>query len=341
MSRKPPIIGITMGDPAGIGPEIILKALNYREIHEISKPVVIGSPRILREEMKTLYSSKVELTIREIESVKEAIFGYPTVNVIDPSPSLERIEKGKLQAIAGAAAVSYIVRASELAKKGEIDAIVTAPINKKAINLAGYNFSGHTELLAELFERERYAMVLACDNLFVTHVTTHIAFKDVPKRISVEGVLEKIKISHALAKALNLTSKPIAVAGLNPHAGEEGLFGDEEIRIIKPAIDLAKEMGINVSGPWPADALFPKAKRGEFNFIVVMYHDQGHIPFKTLYFDEGVNITVGLPVVRTSVDHGTAFDIAGKGIASERSMLESIRLAVRLAPFWKEINDYI
>jgi 4-hydroxythreonine-4-phosphate dehydrogenase len=336
-----PVIAITMGDPAGIGPEIILKALSNEEVYNLSLPLVIGSPEVLRSEIELMPEKCGNLQINVINDLKQANFKFPIINVLDPSPLTNRIEKGKLSAAGGAAAVSYITCASELGKKGLIEAIVTAPINKQAVHMAGYDFPGHTELLAKLFNSDKYAMVLAHDRLFVIHVTTHIALRDVSKAISIEGVLEKIKIAYSLAKVLNMEYRPIGVAGVNPHAGEGGLFGDEEIKIIKPAIDMAKELGINVTGPWPADSLFPKARNGEFNFIVVMYHDQGHIAFKTLYFDEGVNITVGLPIIRTSVDHGTAFDIAGKGIAKEASMIESIKLAARLAPFWKKIYSYL
>jgi len=341
LPSHPPIIAITMGDPAGIGSEIILKALSHKEIYEVSSPLVIGSPMVLREELKILSQNFSQLEINEIKDQQQARFQFPIINVLDPCPLVNPIVKGELTAAAGAAAVAYVTYASQLVKAGSVEAIVTAPLNKQAMHLAGYTYPGHTELLANLFNRDKYCMVLAHEQLFVLHVTTHIALSEVSKTISLEKVLERIQIAYALARALNMESKPIGVAGLNPHAGEGGIFGDEEIRIITPAIVAAKNLGINVTGPWPADSLFPKAKAGEFNFVVVMYHDQGHIPFKTLYFDEGVNITVGLPVVRTSVDHGTAFDIAGKGIAKENSMIEAIEVAVRLAPFWKEINYYL
>ncbi|SMB98950.1 4-hydroxythreonine-4-phosphate dehydrogenase [Thermanaeromonas toyohensis ToBE] len=336
-----PVLAITMGDPAGIGPEIILKALSHQEIYEIASPLVIGSSITLKEELKTLPQNFGQLEINEIKDLSQARFQFPFVNVLDPSPLINPIVKGRVSAEAGAAAVAYVTYASQLAKAGLIAAIVTAPLNKQAMHLAGYTYPGHTELLAKLFNREKYCMVLAHEGLFVLHVTTHIAVGEVPKALSREKVLERIQIASALARALNMESKPIGVAGLNPHAGEGGLFGDEEIRIIKPAIEAAKTLGINVTGPWPADSLFPKARAGEFNFVVAMYHDQGHVPFKTLYFDEGVNITVGLPVVRTSVDHGTAFDIAGKGIAKEKSLMQAVKVAARLAPSWEEVNRHL
>jgi len=336
-----PVLGITMGDPAGIGPEIILKVHHHPEVYDLCSPLVIGSPEVLREEIKNLSPEVRQLEIRPIRDLREAEFRFPIVNIVDPSPLGGSVAKGRHSAQAGAAAVAYVRLASELAKQGLINGIVTAPLNKKSMHLAGFRYPGHTELLAELFNSQKYCMVLTHRRLFVLHVTTHIPLAAVPKALSREKVLERIQIAAALAKTLKMEDKPIGIAGLNPHAGESGLFGDEEMKIVTPAIEQAKTLGINASGPWPGDALFPKAVAGEFDFVVVMYHDQGHIPFKALYFDEGVNITVGLPVVRGSVDHGTAFDIAGKGIAKEESLLQAIRLTAQLAPRWEEVNQHL
>lgn len=335
------VIAVTMGDPAGIGPEIVLKALARPEVHNACRALVIGSPEVLQIETANLPDLGCHLRINAVTAARDAVFEWGTVNVMDPNPIREMIPKGRVSAEAGAAAVAYIRLAVDLAKQGLVSGIVTAPLNKQAMHMSGSHYPGHTELLAELFGISKYCMVLSHGDFNVLHVTTHIPLSRVPNAITVDGVLEKIRIAAALAVCLGKTSKPIGVAALNPHASEDGLFGSEEIEIILPAVKKAQSLGINVIGPLPADVIFPKAAAGEYDFVVAMYHDQGHVPFKTLYFDTGINITVGLPVVRTSVDHGTAFDIAGKGIAREESMVQAITAAARLADGWYELNKHL
>jgi 4-hydroxythreonine-4-phosphate dehydrogenase len=256
------------------------------------------------------------------------------VDVFQPGADLGEIEPGRLSAAAGAAAVEYVRAAAALVRAGAADAIVTAPLNKAAMHAASLRYSGHTELLAELFETEDYSLVLAAEGRFVFHVTTHVSLRDALANITYERVLAVVELASRFAHARGRGREPIVVAGVNPHAGENGIFGSEEIDVITPALDDARRRGVEVIGPLPADAMWPAAVHGPHRFLIAMYHDQGHAPFKSVYGDSGVNITVGLPVVRTSVDHGTAFDIAGRGLARERSLLEAIVLAADLAPVW-------
>ena len=258
--------------------------------------------------------------------------------VLQPGAALIGVEVGQLSAEAGRGAIEYVLAATDLAKLGEVAGIVTAPLNKEAMRLAGYHYPGHTELLAEQFGVKHYSLVLSARGQFIFHVTTHVSLRDALDMITLPRVLSQIRLAHLLATALGRGHETIAVAGLNPHAGEGGLFGREEIETIAPAVRAAQAEGIPAVGPLPADVLFPRAAKGIYSFVIAMYHDQGHAVFKTLYFDEGVNVTVGLPVIRTSVDHGTAFDIAGQGIASEASLVEAIRLAAQLGPVWGEIH---
>lgn len=335
-----PILAITMGDPAGIGPEICVKALSKRQNGISYAPVVIGDLNILRKtahflglNQKTLFSASAGLPDPSIPLEKG------TIAVIQPSSSLQDIESGKLSAIAGQAAVGYIQKAIELGKQGRINGIVTAPINKEAIRLSGSPYPGHTEMLAKGFNVEHYSLVLSARDSFVFHVTTHVSVKKALDLITQNSVYYQIKLAYLLSSTLGRQQEPIAVAGINPHAGENGLFGDEEIIHIQPAIVKAQAEGIPVIGPLPADVIFPRLANGQYKFCIAMYHDQGHAVFKSLYFNEGVNVTVGLPIIRTSVDHGTAFDIAGKGIANEESMLEAIKLAALLGPKWSIISS--
>jgi len=337
-----PIIGVTMGDAAGIGPEIIAKALSLKEIYEICRPIVIGDAKVMREEIKVAH---VQLKINPIKRLNNARFEYGTIDVLDLNNiRIEKLEMGKPQAMAGKASVEYIEKAVEMALKGKIHAIVTAPISKEAINMAGYNYAGHTELLAHLTGTKDYAMMLTAGSLRVIHVTTHVPFSEVSKLIKKERVYRTIKLANDVMRRLGVNNPRIAVAGLNPHSGEGGLFGREEIDEIIPAIESAKSEGLNVKGPIPADTVFVRARGGEFDIVVAMYHDQGHIPIKLLglEWDEdkkrwtsvgGVNITVGLPIIRTSVDHGTAYGKAGRkeGTANPQSLIEAIKMASELA----------
>jgi len=327
--RERPRIGITMGDPAGIGPEIIVKVLAQETIYRQAIPLVIGDWAIL-DRARTYVGAKVR--IRRIESPGGASGRPGAVEILDlKNVNAEQCPPGVLRAEAGRAAVEYVWKAIDLANAGELDAVVTAPLNKEAMHLAGYQFAGHTEIFAERTGTRKYALMLVAGRLRVLHVSTHVSLREACDRVTQERVLQVIRLAHDVGGAWALRKSKIGVAGLNPHAGEQGLFGREEREEIGPAVETARTEGIDVLGPFPPDTLFYRASRGEFDFVVAMYHDQGHIPVKLRGFDRGVNVTVGLPIIRTSVDHGTAFDIAGKGTASHRSLLEAIRLAIRMA----------
>ncbi|MBI4684611.1 MAG: 4-hydroxythreonine-4-phosphate dehydrogenase PdxA [Nitrospirae bacterium] len=317
---------ITIGDAGGIGPEIIVKALYCAEIRDYCAPVVIGD-RVVIEEAINLTKLPIELKL--IKSPDESKSAMGTIDFIDLN-MVKKFEKGKPTAENGRASVSYIKKAVELALDKKVDGIVTAPISKEALKMAGYSWPGHTEMLAEFTGTKDYAMMLVGGSLRVILVTIHTPLKSVPNLITKERVLKIILLSKNACDMLGIKNPRIAVAGLNPHAGESGIFGDEEIKVIIPAIENAKKHGIPVTGPYPPDTIFHKAYKGEIDIIVCMYHDQGLIPLKMIAFDKGVNVTVGLPIIRTSPDHGTAYDIAWKGIANASSMLEAIKLASRL-----------
>lgn len=325
-----PIIGITMGDAAGVGPEIIVKALAVPEVYEISRPLVIGDARRLRKAGQIVGS---KLSVRPIQKPEEAAFRPGEVDVVDLALIPEDLPFGKLSATAGDAAFKFIQRAVELAMAGRIDGICTAPLNKEALHAGGHKYPGHTELLAKLSGTEEVSMMLATPKMRVIHVTTHIGLLDAIDKIEPALVERTIRRGHEALVRSGMARPRIAVCAINPHAGEGGLFGrgEEETKII-PGIKAARARGIEVEGPLPADTLFFRAGRGDFDLVVAMYHDQGHGPVKVLGLEAGVNITVGLPFVRTSVDHGTAFDIAGTGKADERSLVQALRDAVALAP---------
>lgn len=317
-----------MGDAAGVGPEIIMKALRDPEIYAICKPLVIGDAKILQRAETFIHTG---LHIKPIQNIDEAEFKFGIVECLDLNLLPPDIPFGQVSAKAGDAAFRYLEKAIELAKEGKIDAICTAPLNKEALHKAGHMYPGHTEILAELTNTKDFAMILSAPKLKVIHVTTHVGLKDAIDMINPNRVYKVIKLAHDILKKAGYSNPRIAVCGINPHAGENGLFGyrEEEEKII-PAIKKAQQEGINAIGPLPADTVFYRAIRGDFDIAVAMYHDQGHAPVKVLGLEVGVNITAGLPFVRTSVDHGTAFDIAGKGIANELSMKEAIRQAVEL-----------
>jgi 4-hydroxythreonine-4-phosphate dehydrogenase len=322
-------IGITMGDPAGIGPEIILKALAQQAIYRQAIPVVIGDGLILERAKGYVQSG---LRLRRIGSAGEAAGRFGEVTVLDlKNIDLDKCAPGVLSVEAGRAAVEYVFKAIDLAKADEIDAVVTAPINKEAIHRAGYPFAGHTEIFAERTGSSSYALMLVAGRLRVLHVSTHLSLREACDRVRKDRVLQVIQLAGDAAAAWGLRRPRVGVAGLNPHAGEQGVFGHEEREEIAPAVAAARAEGIDAVGPVPPDTLFYRALKGEFDFVVAMYHDQGHIPVKLRSFDRAVNVTVGLPIVRTSVDHGTAFDIAGKGTASPRSLMEALRIAIRMA----------
>ncbi|WP_342433310.1 4-hydroxythreonine-4-phosphate dehydrogenase PdxA [Neobacillus sp. FSL H8-0543] len=327
-----PIIGITMGDAAGIGPEVIVKALNHKEVYENCHPLVIGDEKIL-EKVKPIV--QVTLQINSIKDPSEAKYEYGTIDVIDLDILPIDLPFGEVSATAGDAAFQYLAKAVELAKEKKIDSICTAPLNKEALHKGGHLYPGHTEILADLTDTEDFSMMLTTPNLRVIHLTTHMGLIKAIESINPERTYKVIKLAHDTLSKAGFTNPSIAVCGINPHAGENGLFGNgEEEEKLMPGIERAQSEGINVTGPLPADTLFFRAGRGDFDMVVACYHDQGHAPIKVMGIEEGVNITVGLKggIIRTSVDHGTAFDIAGKNIADEKSMLAAIRSAIELAP---------
>jgi 4-hydroxythreonine-4-phosphate dehydrogenase len=334
-----PILAITMGDPAGIGPEIAAKALSGDAIYSLCFPLLIGNDHVMQ---KTITALKIKLKINSISDISQAEFEPGILNIFDiPFQNPEKIKPGEISAEAGDLAFRAVKTAIDLALKGDVDGTVTGPINKEAINLAGHHFSGHTEIYAHYTNTKKYAMLLADENFRVIHVTTHVPLRKACDLIKKDRVLDVITLMDKSLKELGLVNPRIGVAGLNPHAGDGGLFGQEEVEEIAPAVKEAKNMGILAEGPVPPDTLFALANGGKFDGCVAMYHDQGHIPFKLLGFNwdqqnktmksvKGVNITLGLPIIRTSVDHGTAFEIAGKGIASPDALINAIEYAVKL-----------
>ncbi|KAB3536966.1 4-hydroxythreonine-4-phosphate dehydrogenase PdxA, partial [Alkaliphilus pronyensis] len=309
------IIGVTMGDPAGIGPEIILKSFNNININNL-KIIVIGDFKVME-----LLKSKLHFPayrLNRVVDLNHCVFRNDLLNVYDLAKvDIEKLKPGKVQAMAGNAAFHYVKFATELAKAGKIDAIATAPLNKEAMHLAGHLYPGHTEILAKFSGAKSYAMVLYDDKLKVIHASTHVSLLNAIKGLNKKRVEEVIQLAHDTLLKLGYENPKIAVAGINPHAGEGGLFGDEEIKEIIPAIRTKIKEGIRVEGPEAPDTVFLRAAEGSFDMVVAMYHDQGHIPLKLLGFHSGVNITVGLPIIRTSVDHGTAFGKAWHGTANE------------------------
>lgn len=331
---KKPRIGITIGDPSGIGPEISLKALRHEEVLDTSIPLLYGDEYVLRRAISILGG---DIRLRVLKSPKETL-DERAVNIVSPDVLNEPWEYAKIQGKCGKAAFEYIKRAIDDALDGALDAVVTGPINKEALHEGGVPYSGHTEIFADLTATKDYAMLLTGGDIRVIHISTHISLRKACDRVKKERVLSVIRLAEEATRGLGVAEPRIAVAGLNPHSGEGGLFGDEEIDEIIPAIEEAGREGIKVAGPVPPDTVFLKTARGEFDIVVAMYHDQGHIPLKLTDFMGGVNITVGLPIIRTSVDHGTAFGKAGKGTADESSMLAAIRSAVNLAHSRKQSN---
>ena len=329
LTQTKPLIAITMGDAAGIGPEIAVKALSAEGVYALCRPLVVGDAEVLAKAKGML---RAPLGIRPIAGVAAARFEQGTIDVLDlANVELAMLEVGKVSAMAGKAAVEYVVKAVELAMAGEVDAITTGPINKEAISLAGYDYIGHTELLADLTKTQQCTTMLVAGPLRVTHVTRHVPLRQVADLITRDRVLETILVTAEGLHQFGIEHPRLGVAALNPHGGEGGLLGREEIEEIAPAVEEARRLGIDARGPYPADSIFFRAIAGEFDAVVAMYHDQGHIPVKVHDFEGSVTVTLGLPIVRTSVDHGTAFDIAWKGVASPRSLIEAIKLAAQLA----------
>lgn len=340
MSDTLPIIGISMGDPAGIGPEIAAKALADKKTYEKCRPLVTGDASAMEQAVKI---AKVNLKINAIEKPSQAKFQFGTIDVVDlKDVDVSKLQHGKVSAMGGKAAFDAVKKVIELAMADEVDATVTGPLNKEALNLAGYHYTGHTEIYAEFTKTKDYTMMLAEGNLRVVHVSTHVSLRQACDNVQKERVYAVIKLAYDTMKDFGIEKPRIGVAGLNPHAGDGGLFGCEEAEEILPAIEQARKEGMTVDGPIPPDTLFSKALGGQYDIAVAMYHDQGHIPLKVVGFTwndvekkwnsvSGVNITLGLPIIRTSVDHGTAFGKAGKGTATEESLINAIDYAVQFA----------
>jgi 4-hydroxythreonine-4-phosphate dehydrogenase len=335
-----PIVGITMGDPASIGPEIAVKALLNEKIYSICRPLLVGDAAVFTDIIKRL---SLKATIHPVNAVSEATFQYGRIDVYDlQQVDMTKLVFGEISAMSGNASFLAIKKVIDLAMAGEIDATVTGPINKKSINEAGHHFAGHTEIYAHYTGTGKYAMLLVEDNLKVIHVSTHVSLRQACDLVKKARILEVVDLLYHGLIQLGEKNLKIGIAGLNPHAGDSGLFGTEDDEEILPAVNEARRRGYDVEGPVPPDTLFAKAATGTYGGVVAMYHDQGHIPFKLSGFKwnaekkqmdsvKGVNITMGLPIIRTSVDHGTAFEIAGKGIASPDAMLLAIESAVQLS----------
>jgi 4-phospho-D-threonate 3-dehydrogenase / 4-phospho-D-erythronate 3-dehydrogenase len=334
-----PIIAITMGDAAGIGPEVIVKALAHPQVYEECRPVVIGDANRLRQ-AQTITGAHVRIHTIAPEAVSDAGLAPGVIDCVDLALIPRDLPWGEISPLAGDAAYRYLELAAHLAMQGSVQAICTAPLNKEALHAGGHLFPGHTELLASLTHAGEVSMMLSSPRLRVVHVTTHIGLIDAIEKIEPGLVERTIVRAHTALVRSGIATPRIGVCGINPHAGENGLFGrGEEASKIAPAIDACRSRGWNVVGPLPADTLFFLAQRGDFDVVIAMYHDQGHGPIKVLGLELGVNITLGLPVIRTSVDHGTAFDIAGTGKADERSLLEALHQAAQLAERPAVINQ--
>ncbi len=331
-----PTLAVTLGDVAGIGPEITAKSLlGHDDVRRECVPVVVGDAAAMRKGVRNVGGDPG--AVRVIDSPGEATNEPGTIELVQTGPSLEDVPLGEISPAAGDGAYRFVVEACRLARDGEVAGIVTAPLNKAAMHAGGHQWPGHTELLAHEFGVQNFSLVLSAGDLYFFHLTTHVSLREAIEGITPERTTNVIDLVAAFTRALGRPDEAIGLVGLNPHAGENRLFGDEDADILAPAVQAARERGINVHGPLPADALIPAAVKGRWNMVIVCYHDQGHAPFKAVYGDDGVNITVGLPVVRVSVDHGTAFDIAGQGIAREVSLVLSLRRAAALAPGWDHV----
>ncbi len=341
-SKTLPIVAITMGDPASIGPEIAVKALLDKNIYAICNPLVVGDAGVFRDIINRL---QLKATVHAVAAVADAKFEYGVIDVFDlQNVDTSKLVFGEIAAMCGEAAFQSVKKVIELAMAREVDATVTGPINKKSINEAGHHFAGHTEIYAQYTGTKKYAMLLVEDKMKVIHVSTHVSLRQACDLVKKERILEVTELLYNGMLSLGETNLKIGIAGLNPHAGDSGLFGTEDDMEILPAVEEARRLGFDVEGPVPPDTMFAKAATGYYGGVVAMYHDQGHIPFKLAGFKwnaeknqmdsvKGVNITMGLPIIRTSVDHGTAFEIAGKGIASADAMVLAIESAVQLSKY--------
>ena len=328
MSR--PLIGIPLGDPAGVGPEIVVKALGEGGLYERCRPVVVGDNGVISNALKIC---SVESKINVIDMPERGAYEEGTIDVIDlGNVDINKLKIGSVQALGGKAAFEYIKRSVELALAGRIDAIATTPINKESLKAAGVPFIGHTEILAGLTGSKDPLTMFEVKGLRVFFLSRHVSLRKACEMVTKERILDYIERCTKALERLGVTEGTMAVAGLNPHSGEHGLFGDEEVKEVEPAVKEAQSRGYNVTGPVSADSVFHLALQGRYNSVLSLYHDQGHIATKTLDFERTIAITNGLPFLRTSVDHGTAFDIAGTGVASEVSMTEAILLAAKYSP---------
>lgn len=334
-----PKLAITMGDPSGIGPEICVRSLSHPEVYSLCKPLIVGDASIIQKAISILGA---DLKVNAIANVADAKFEYGTADVYDMQMVNGNTHQwGIVSAECGNAAFQYVKRAIELAMANEVDGTCTAPLNKEAIHLAGHNYDGHTEIYATFTGTKKYAMLLADGPLRVIHVSTHVSLREACDRCKKQRIIEVFELIDDACRQFGIENPHIAISGLNPHCSENGLFGWEEEKEIIPAVEELNTRGFNVEGPIPPDSVFAKAKSGKYDGVVAQYHDQGHIPLKVLGFNwdengkmlpqKGVNITLGLPIIRVSVDHGTAFDVAGKGIATEDALISSIEYATKMA----------
>jgi 4-hydroxythreonine-4-phosphate dehydrogenase len=340
MNSHRPLLAITMGDPGGIGPEICAKALAVEEVPAVCRPLVVGDAAIVEDAIRFC---GLDLGVRAVSEPPEGRYERGTIDVLDlHNMPLDRLRYGQVTPEQGRASFDYVAKAIELALQTAVDANVTGPINKAAVNAAGFRYAGHTEIYGDKTGIADYALMLVDGGFRVIHVSTHVSLRQACDAVRKERVLKVIELAHDAVRRLTGGRARLAVAGLNPHCGEGGLFGTEDEEEVAPAVRAAKERGIDVEGPLPADTVFPKMRGGQYDAVVAMYHDQGHIPTKLLGFryDDrtgiwssvaGVNVTLGLPIIRTSVDHGTAFDKAGQGTANAQSMVDAIRMAAALA----------
>jgi 4-phospho-D-threonate 3-dehydrogenase / 4-phospho-D-erythronate 3-dehydrogenase len=338
-SNYRPLIGITTGDPAGVGPEVAVKALQVKELFDLSRPFIIGDAGVIEHTLNTL---KDHATLNVLSQPKTGIYQPGTIDLLDmQNVDCSKLQEKRISRMTGKASLEYIYKAIDLTLDHTIDAIVTGPIHKKAVHLAGCRFAGHTEIFSDRLGIQEFSSMIIVDNFRAMHVTLHTSLKNAIADLSTDRILKMIRLAHRSLKEMGIGNPKIAVPGLNPHSGDDGLFGDEEQNIIAPAIEAAKAEGIAVEGPVPPDTVFIKARGGKYDIVVALYHDQGHIPGKLLGWEwdeglqrytamKGVTIVLGLPIIRTNPDHGTALEIAGEGIANSDAMVDAIKLAVQI-----------
>lgn len=334
MYMEKPIIAVTMGDPAGIGPEIVAKSIADKATYDVARCIVIGDKKVMEKAIEIVGA---DLKVNVVESPADGDYSYGVLNMIDlDNIDMSMFEYGKINAMCGQAAFDYIKKSIEITMDKQADAVATTPINKESIHAAEVDFIGHTEIFGALTGTADPLTMFETNGLRVFFLTRHKSLRDMLDDIKKDRIIDYVERCTDALRRLGVKEGTMAVAGLNPHSGEHGLFGWEEVKEIAPAVEELKERGFNVAGPVPADSVFHQAAQGRFNSVLSLYHDQGHIATKTLDFDRTISITNGMPILRTSVDHGTAFDIAGKGIAGAVSMEEAIRLAAKYAPFFKQ-----